>query len=71
MEKVDNWVLVFSASNMTSAQITAGMLKENGIESSIHNKKDSGFLLGSVDLYVETQHEAKARQLLSEHNSGE
>ncbi|NCA86071.1 MAG: hypothetical protein EOM83_10930 [Clostridia bacterium] len=71
MEKLDNWVHVFSASNMASVQITAGMLKENGIECSILNKQDSEFLLGSVDLYVETQNEAKARQLLSEHHESE
>ncbi|MCK9269740.1 MAG: DUF2007 domain-containing protein [Bacteroidales bacterium] len=71
MEKMDNWVLVFNARNMASAQITAGMLKENGIESHILNKQDSEFFIGSVDLYVETQNEAKARQLLSEHSSGE
>ena len=71
MEKVDNWVLVFSATNMASAQITAGMLKENGIESSILNKQDSEFFIGSVDLYVEIQNEVKARQLLSEHHESE
>jgi hypothetical protein len=71
MEKLDNWVHVFSANNMASAQITAGMLKENGIECSILNKQDSEFLIGSVDLYVETQNEAKARQLLSEQNESE
>jgi hypothetical protein len=71
MEKLDNWVLVFSATNMASAQITAGMLKENGIESSILNKQDSEFFIGSVDLYVESQNEVKARQLLSEHHDSE
>lgn len=65
----ENWVKVFTADNEYSVEIVQGLLKDNGIEAIIMNKKDNEFLLGVVELYVEEKDLTLTQELLSSHSS--
>ena len=65
----ENWVKVFTADNEYSVEIVQGLLKDNGIEAIIMNKKDNEFLLGVVELYVEEKDLALTQELLASHSS--
>lgn len=67
----ENWVLLKSTSDDFTAEIISGMLKENQIETIVMNKRDSEFLLGEVELYVQNSDLEKAKQLLAEHKESE
>lgn len=61
----DTWVKVYAADNEYSVEIVQGMLEENGIEAIIMNKKDSEFLVGEVELYVDEKDVELVTELLS------
>jgi len=67
----ENWVLLKTTSDDFTAEIISGMLKENQIEPIVMNKRDSEFLLGEVELYVQNTDLEKAKQLLAEHKESE
>lgn len=48
----DEWQLYKRYYNSTTAQIIQAMLKENGIETILMDKKDSMYGHGYVELYV-------------------
>lgn len=56
----ENWVLIYSASKLYQAELLKEILDENEIVCDIINKKDSSFLLGDVEVYVQKENEAKA-----------
>jgi len=41
------------------------LLNESGIPSIIMNEKDSAFLLGEIELYIEKDYLEKAKQIIS------
>ncbi|MCF8374120.1 MAG: DUF2007 domain-containing protein [Bacteroidales bacterium] len=64
MEK--NWVLIYSASKLYQAELLKEILNENDIICDIINKKDSAFLLGDIEVYVQKQNEEKALAFVKE-----
>lgn len=64
MEK--NWVLIYSASKAYQAELLKEVLDENEIVCDIINKKDSSFLLGDVEVYVQKENEEKALALVKD-----
>jgi len=64
----NDWVNIYDAGNIQEAEMIKGMLFEQGIECSIMNKRDSAYLMGNVELYVQQKDEISAKKLINEHN---
>jgi hypothetical protein len=64
MMNPDAWTLIFSCSSLAEAELMKGLLLENGIEAVIVNKRDSVYLIGDVELYVQASDALIALQLL-------
>jgi hypothetical protein len=67
----DNWLKVYSAGQLYQVELVKGILDQSGIESVILNQSDSEFLLGEVELYVETENFEMAKNLIYEFHKGE
>jgi len=64
MEK--DWVSIYSTNKLYQAEMVKQMLEDNNIFSVIMNQKDSSYLIGSIELYVEQKHEEKAKELIKQ-----
>jgi tmRNA-binding protein len=63
-----DWVKIQTFERIHQAELRKDILEENGIPSVIINEKDSLFLLGEIELYVNKFDEAKAKELIDEFN---
>lgn len=63
---MEGWNKVNSFDRLHQAEIRKDLLKENEIEAVILTKKDSTFLWGEIELYVEEKNLEKARKLIDE-----
>ncbi len=61
-----NWVKIQSFDRYHQADLRKKILNQNGINAVISDEKDSLFLLGNIELYVEEFNEKKARALIDE-----
>jgi hypothetical protein len=61
-----DWVKIYSAANHYKVDLIKGLLAENGIKTEILDQKDSAFLTGEVELFVETTNYEKANQIIAE-----
>lgn len=61
-----NWVKIQSFERYHQAELRKNILAQNNINAVILDEKDSLFLLGNIDLYVEEFNEKKARALIDE-----
>jgi hypothetical protein len=59
-------VKVYVAGKLYEVELVKGFLEEKGIESKILNQKDSAFLTGDIELYVNAEDAEKARQIIAE-----
>ena len=64
MEK--DWVLVYSAGKAYKATLLKEVFAENDIICDVLNKKDSSFLVGDIEVYVNKKDEKKALELVRE-----
>jgi hypothetical protein len=64
----DNWKMVFSSNSAFEIELLVAVLKENQIESVVINKKDSMYLIGSIELYVDQSQAERALELVKENN---
>jgi len=64
----EEWVLIYSSSQLYEIELISGMLLENDIESFIINKQDSAYLIGEIELNVPIDSIMKAKQLISKYN---
>jgi hypothetical protein len=62
MEK--NWVCIYSTNVMYTAEIGKEVLSENNIDAVIINKKDSNYLFGAIEIYVERDNAIRGKHLL-------
>jgi len=62
----DNWVPVYSSSQLYEAEMVKNILVDNDIECVIMNKQDSVYLIGDIEVYVPTNETLKAKQLIIE-----
>ena len=60
-----NWVKIYSTGVSYKAELLKGLLKDNGIEAVIINKKDSAYLFGELELYVHIDQVVKAKHILT------
>ncbi len=63
-----DWVKIQSFDRIHQAELRKDILENNGIPSVIINEKDSLFLLGEIELYVNEFDVAKAKELIEEFN---
>ncbi len=62
----DNWVKVYTTTNLIEAQIVLSMLRENGIDAVELNKRDSGLqAFGNVELYTKKEDETDALKIIN------
>jgi len=59
------WVRVFSAADAFRIEVIKGLLAEYNIESVVVNKKDSAYLFGEVELFVNVEDAFQANQIIS------
>lgn len=63
---MSNWIKIQTFSRLHQAELRRDILNQNGINSVIINEKDSLFLIGEIELFVEEKNEKKARALIDE-----
>ncbi len=64
---MEGWVLVYSCSDLFTAELARQALLNSGVESIVVNKKDSFYVtIGDVELYVEPTNVAIATELLKD-----
>jgi hypothetical protein len=63
------WIRVFSSSDPFRVEVLKGLLSEHSIESVVVNKKDSAYLFGEVELYVNVTDAFLANQIISNSES--
>lgn len=64
----NNWVLVFNTTDEIVCERAKIILKKEKIKSVVMNKKDSNFLIGEYQLYVNMVDLGKAREIIKELN---
>ena len=62
----DNWVPVYSSSQLYEAEMIKSLLADNDIGCVIMNKQDSAYMFGEIDIYVPTDKAFTAKQLILE-----
>ncbi len=62
----DNWQKIYSSSWEHKLKILQAVLKEQGIQSVIMNKKDSAYLFGEIELYVQANDVLKSKQIIKD-----
>lgn len=60
------WVIVKEYESLENAKFAEQILKKNGINSVLVNEKDSMFLIGKLELYVEIDQKNQAEQILKD-----
>jgi hypothetical protein len=65
-----NWMKVYSSNNLWQAELMKGLLADHDIQSIIVNKKDSAYLFGEIELYVNVVDAFKAKQIIIKSERG-
>jgi hypothetical protein len=60
----NNWVCIYSTSELYQAEMAKEILYENSIASVIINKQDSTYLIGFQEIYVERDLAVRAKHIL-------
>lgn len=60
-----NWVKIHTVSQAYEAEIVKGLLQENEIDCVIVNKKDSAYLFGEIEIYVDVENAFLAKQIIT------
>ncbi len=63
---MDNWVKIQSFERLHQAELRKDILEQNDIVAVIVNEKDSFFLLGQIELFVQKADEKKAKALIDQ-----
>jgi tmRNA-binding protein len=62
----DNWVLVYSINDDIKAEIVLQTLEEAGIKAVKMNKRDSTYLIGEVEIYVQLDDMCVAKNIVKD-----
>ena len=62
---VGNWVKVHVVAQEYEAEIVKGLLDENDIACVIVNKKDSAYLIGELEIFVDVENAFLAKQIIT------
>ena len=61
----NEWVIVYSTSDVFQAEVIKQMLLSNSIDAISMNQKDSSYHFGSVDIYTKEKDMKKAKEIIS------
>ena len=61
----NEWVIVYSTSDVFQAEIIKQMLLSNSIDAISMNQKDSSYHFGSVNIYTKEKDMKKAKEIIS------
>ncbi|MDD4847709.1 MAG: DUF2007 domain-containing protein [Bacteroidales bacterium] len=61
-------VKIYSAANMVNAELIVGLFNDYGIQAHILNQRDTQFLFGDVEIYVDKKDVEAATTLLQNRN---
>jgi hypothetical protein len=61
----ENWVKVYGVSQEYEAEMVTGLLKENEIDCVVINKKDSAYLFGELEIFVDVENAFLAKQIIT------
>ncbi len=61
----DNWQKVYSSSFEHKVEIVSAVLEDHEISSVVINKKDSAYLFGELELYVQAENVLRAKQIIN------
>ncbi len=65
----EDWIMIYSTKGGSRAKVAKSVLRQNGIECHILQKKDAIYpMFGESKLYAPSTKAAKARQLLQANN---
>lgn len=65
-----DWKIVFSSTQLATASMVAGILKENDIQANVLNKIDASYVfLGQAEVYVPNNLYDKALEIVNNMNS--
>jgi len=60
-----DWVKIHVVSQEYEAEMVKGLLEENEIECVIVNKKDSSYLFGEIEIFVDVENAFLAKQIIT------
>jgi hypothetical protein len=60
----NNWVKIYTVSQEYEAEMIKGILDQNEIGCVIVNKKDSSYLFGEIEIFVDVEEAFIAKQLI-------
>ncbi len=67
--KKENWVLIYTNTDLLQVKLAEDVLKQHGIGSHILSKPDSAIpSLGRAELYTLPENEEKAKEILQKHD---
>ena len=61
----NEWVIVYSTSDIFQAEVIKQMLLSNSIDAISMNQKDSSYHFGSVNIYTKEKDMIKAKEIIS------
>lgn len=61
----NEWVIVYSTSDIFQAEVIKQMLLSNSIDAISMNQKDSSYHFGSVNIYTKEKDMKKAKEIIS------
>lgn len=62
----ENWQKIYSSQFEHKIEIVKAVLEDAGIQGVVVNKKDSFYLFGELELYVNPDHVIKAKRIINE-----
>ncbi len=66
----DNWEIVYNTSEQYLAEMAQQMLRDNGIEAVVMDKKDSAYpMIGHIEVMVEKENLSAAEKLIKKFQS--
>ncbi|HRS53884.1 MAG TPA: DUF2007 domain-containing protein [Bacteroidales bacterium] len=69
--KTDNWIMVYSSPFLYQVEMMKIKLEEENINSVIINNKDSSYLFGEIELYVNSIDFIRAKAIVSKINKND
>lgn len=65
---MEGWIKVYSSDSQVQVEIAKSILLENNIDSIDVSKKDSSYVFGEIELYVQENNAIISRLVLTQNN---
>ena len=60
-----DWVKIYLAGQPHQAEIVLAVLEDHNIEAQVIDKRDSSYLFGNVEIYVDQRNAEEARRIIA------